>query len=231
MNITKHIPNTITCLNLFTGCIAVWLGFQGNYGGAMLAVLLSGVFDFLDGLAARLFKAYSPLGKELDSLADVISFGLAPGAIVFSMLQQTTLHEYWAFVAFLIPVFSALRLAIFNLDSRQESSFIGLPTPANAIFWSGLAYAYSGFFVANPWLLLSTVLLFSVLMLANLPMFSLKLKNFSWNENRTRYIFIIGCVVILAVFRLSAFPLLISWYVVLSIISFLVCGKTVPLKK
>jgi len=215
--IKKYIPNTITCLNLFAGCIAVWLGFQGNYAGAMFAILISGVFDFLDGFAARTLKAYSPLGKELDSLADVVSFGVAPGAIVFSLLSTSEVNEYVCFVAFLIPVFSALRLAIFNLDERQTSSFIGLPTPANAIFWSGLAFSFSGLLIANPWLLVALVVLFSLLLVANLPMFSLKIKGLSWRENSIQYIFLIGCVTLLIAFRLNAFAFVIAWYIAFSI--------------
>ena len=221
----KHIPNTITCLNLFTGCIAVWLGFQGNYTGAMFAILISGVFDFLDGLAARALKAYSPLGKELDSLADVVSFGVAPGAIVFSLLSVSEVNEYVRFAAFLIPVFSALRLAIFNLDERQTSSFIGLPVPANAIFWAGLAFSFSGLLIANPYLLVALIVLFSLLLVANLPMFSLKVKGFSWRENSIQYIFLIGCVALLVAFRLNAFAFVISWYITLSIGLFLFKSK------
>jgi len=138
--IKKHIPNSITCLNLFSGCVAVFLAFKGNYEGAIIAILLAAVFDFFDGFAARLLKAYSPMGKELDSLADMVSFGVAPGAIVFSLLSETNVCEWLPFLAFLIPVFSGLRLAKFNIDERQTTSFIGLPTPANAIFWAGLAF-------------------------------------------------------------------------------------------
>ena len=221
----KHIPNSITCLNLFSGCIAVWLGFQGNYTGAMLAILISGVFDFLDGFAARALKAYSPLGKELDSLADVVSFGVAPGAVVFSLLSASGINEYVCFAAFLIPIFSALRLAIFNLDERQTSSFIGLPTPANAIFWSGLAFAFPKLLIANPWLLVALVVLFSLLLVANLPMFSLKVKGFSWRENSIQYIFLIGCIVLLIAFRLNAFAFIIAWYITFSIGLFLFKSK------
>ena len=121
----KHIPNFITCLNLFSGCVAVYLAFNGHHEGAFIAIMLSAVFDFFDGFASRLLKAYSPMGKELDSLADMISFGLAPGAIVFSLLSTTGVGEYLPFVAFLIPIFSGLRLAKFNIDDRQTSSFIG----------------------------------------------------------------------------------------------------------
>ncbi|MDR1585356.1 MAG: CDP-diacylglycerol--serine O-phosphatidyltransferase, partial [Prevotellaceae bacterium] len=218
----KNFPNTITCLNLFTGCIAVWLAFQGNYAGAMLAILLSGVFDFFDGLAARALNAYSPLGKELDSLADVISFGLAPGAIVFSLLSESSVNEYARFAAFLIPVFSALRLAKFNIDERQTSSFIGLPVPANAIFWAGMAYSYSGFLMENPLILLGLTVLFCFLMVSELPMFSLKFSGLSWNSSSVQYVFLTGCALILLVLQLNAPAAVIAWYIVLSIGLFVV---------
>jgi len=216
MKIKNHIPNFITSLNLFSGCIAVLLAFQGNYQGAMTAIFLSAVFDFFDGFAARLLKAYSPMGKELDSLADVVSFGVAPGAIVFSLLLETGINEWLPYLAFLIPVFSALRLAKFNIDERQSSSFIGLPTPANAIFWAGMAVSFSGMLVNNVWILVILTLLFSYLLVAEIPMFSLKFKNIAWSSNQTQYLFLIGCVGILVAFGLNAFAIIIAWYIALS---------------
>ena len=213
----KHIPNFITCLNVFSGCIAVLLAFKGNYQGAMVAIFIAALFDFMDGMAARLLNAYSPMGKELDSLADVMSFGLAPGAIVFSLLTQATGNEWLPYLAFIIPIFSALRLAKFNLDERQTSSFIGLPTPANAIFWSGLAFSFSAFFIVNGWLLITLILFFSFLLVAEIPMFSLKFKNTKWADNKTQFFFLIGCIFILGLFQISAFPMLIAWYIFLSI--------------
>lgn len=215
--IKKHIPNFITSLNLFSGCIGVLLAFQGNYQGAFIAILLSAVFDFFDGFAARLLKAYSPMGKELDSLADVVSFGVVPGVIVFSLLSSMDINEWIPYLAFLIPVFSALRLAKFNIDERQMSSFIGLPTPANAIFWGGLVFSFSGFLISNTWILIGLTLVFSFLLVAEIPMFALKFKNFSWKNNQIQYLFLIGCVIILAVFQLNAFSILIAWYILLSI--------------
>jgi len=138
----KHIPNFLTCLNLFSGCIGVYYAFQGNYFAVLVFILIAAFFDFIDGLAARLLQAYSPMGKELDSLADVVSFGLAPGAVCFSLLSQSSLPFWVAFAGFVITLFSALRLAKFNIDERQGSSFLGLATPANAIFWVGLAILF-----------------------------------------------------------------------------------------
>ena len=213
----KHIPNFITCLNLFSGCVASYLAFKGNYEGAFIAILLAAVFDFMDGFAARLLKAYSAMGKELDSLADMISFGLAPGAIVFSFLTDTGTNEWLPFVGFLIPVFSGLRLAKFNIDDRQSSSFLGLPVPANAIFWAGLVYSFSPFLMNNVWFLFILIALFCFFLVSEIPMFSLKFRNVSWKENQNQYLFLIGCGVILAIFQLSAFALIISWYIASSV--------------
>lgn len=216
--IKKHIPNFITSLNLFTGCIAVYLAFKGNYPGAFIAILLAAVFDFFDGFAARMLKAYSPMGKELDSLADMVSFGLAPGAIVFSLLSSTKINEWLPFLAFLIPVFSGLRLAKFNIDERQTSSFIGMPTPANAIFWAGLAFSFTPFLVSNGWILIALSLLFSYLLVAEIPMFALKIKDIAWKNNQVQYIFLIGCLILLVVFQFKAFAPIIGWYILLSVI-------------
>ena len=215
--IKKHIPNFITCLNLFSGCIAVYLAFKGNYQGAFIAILLSAVFDFFDGFAARWFKAYSPMGKELDSLADVVSFGMAPGALVFSLLSETNIWEWLPYAAFAIPVFSALRLAKFNIDERQTNSFIGLPVPANAIFWAGLVYSFSPFLLNNGWLLCFLIGLFSYFLVSEIPMFSLKFKSVAWKDNQIQYLFLLVCFIILLIFRLDAFSMLIGWYILLSI--------------
>jgi CDP-diacylglycerol--serine O-phosphatidyltransferase len=217
--IKKHIPNFITCLNLFSGCVAVYLAFKGNYQGAFIAILVSAVFDFFDGFAARMLKAYSPMGKELDSLADVISFGMAPGAIVFSLLTEANINEWLPYLAFLIPVVSALRLAKFNIDERQTSSFIGMPTPANAIFWGGLAFSYSGLLVEYYWGLIILTVVFSYLLVAEIPMFALKVKNLAWKDNQIQYIFLLVTVALLAVFQVNAFAPIISWYIILSILA------------
>jgi len=213
----KHIPNFITSLNLFSGCIAVYLAFQENFQGAFIAILASAVFDFFDGFAARLLKAYSPMGKELDSLADVVSFGVAPGAIVFSLLYKANIHEWLPYLGFIIPVFSALRLAKFNIDERQTSSFIGLPTPANAIFWAGLVFSYTDFLVSNVWLLIVLTLVFSYLLVAEIPMFALKFNNYSFKNNKIQYFFLFVTVILLTIFQLNAFAPIIGWYILLSV--------------
>ncbi|HEY6915025.1 MAG TPA: CDP-diacylglycerol--serine O-phosphatidyltransferase [Paludibacter sp.] len=217
--IKKHVPNFITCLNLFSGCVAVFLAFKGNYQGAFIAILIAAVFDFFDGFAARILKAYSPMGKELDSLADVISFGMAPGAIVFSLLSETNINEWLPYLAFLIPAVSALRLAKFNIDERQTSSFIGMPTPANAIFWGGLTFSYAGLLVEYYWGLIILTMLFSYLLVAEIPMFALKVKNLAWKDNQIQYIFLLVTVALLVVFQVNAFAPIIGWYILLSVLA------------
>lgn len=216
--IKKHIPNFITCLNLFSGSMAVYYAFQANYTAVLWLVLLAAVFDFFDGFAARLLKAYSPMGKEMDSLADVISFGLAPGALAFSLLRESPLPDWVAFAGFIIPVFSALRLAKFNIDERQTSSFIGMPTPANAIFWIGIGYSHDNMLAVNEWVLLGLIVGFSLLLVSEIPMFSLKFKSMSLKANQLQYIFLLVCIILLAVLQLNAFAPIIAWYILLSIV-------------
>jgi len=217
--IKKHIPNFITCLNLFSGCVAVLLAFKGNYQGAFIAILVAAVFDFFDGFAARLLKAYSPMGKELDSLADMVSFGFAPGMIVFSLLTEANINEWLPYLAFIIPVFSGLRLAKFNIDERQTSSFIGMPTPANAIFWGGLTTSFAPFLISNVWLIIVLTVLFSYLLVAEIPMFALKVKNLAWKDNQIQYIFLGVTIILLVIFQLNAFAPIIGWYILLSVIA------------
>lgn len=214
----KHLPNAITCLNLFSGCCGVWLAFNGNFVGATFAVILSAFFDFVDGMVARLVNAYSEMGKELDSLADVISFGLVPGAMIFSMLSPDGNVENYTFLAFLIPIFSALRLAKFNIDDRQTTSFIGLPTPANAIFWAGIALSFSDWFSANYLVLIGLTALFSYLLVSEIPMFSLKFKNLSWKDNKLQFIFLGVSLLLIILLQLDAIAPIILWYIILSII-------------
>ncbi len=213
MAIKKHIPNSITILNLLTGSVGVYYAFQANYQIAFFAVLLAAFFDFLDGMAARLLKAYSPMGKELDSLADMISFGLLPGAIAFTLLSQTDAHEWLKFVGFLIPAFSALRLAKFNIDDSQSSSFIGLATPANTIFWVGIAYTFSERLIEFPWLIVLLIVIFSSLLVSKLPMFALKVSSLKWSDNKMQYIFLVGCIAFIIFFGWAAFAPIIAWYI------------------
>lgn len=216
----KHIPNILTLCNLCSGCLAVLSAFYDDYSSALIFVLVSAVFDFMDGFAARLLKVYSHLGKELDSLADVISFGFAPAMVAVNLLEG--LGGYWSFLGLLIAAFSALRLAKFNIDDRQTNSFIGLPTPANAIFWVGLGFAYYHFFYYNYWYTLILVAATCYLLVAELPMFSLKFKTYSLGENIWRYLLIAISVILMVLFRLEAMSWIIVAYVVLSLLKLLV---------
>jgi len=225
--IHKHIPNAITSLNLFSGCIAIVFAFEGAYLTAALFIALAAVFDFLDGFAARLLKAYSAMGKELDSLADVVSFGVAPGVMAYSFIatQSMTMGSptWLAWFGFLIPVFSALRLAKFNLDERQTSSFLGLPTPANALFWAfGIGSSFNFFLSYNfdPIVIVIGILISSALLVLEIPMFSLKFKDFQWKGNRLRYYFLMGCIILLALLNVNGISACIVWYILLSVLNF-----------
>jgi CDP-diacylglycerol--serine O-phosphatidyltransferase len=227
--ITRHIPNMVTCCNLFSGCIAAVMAFQSNYEAAILFIILGAVFDFFDGMLARLLNVSGPLGKELDSLADDITFGFAPSAIVFSLFKEVQypefmsgITEYFPYTAFIIAAFSALRLGKFNIDPRQSSSFIGLPTPANALFWGSLVVGAHSFLVSdsfNAIYLFILVILMSYLLVAELPMFSLKFKNLSWKDNKVSYIFLLICIPLLVVFRISGFAAIILWYILWSLLT------------
>ena len=225
--ITRHIPNALTCMNLFSGGIACVMAFGQHYGLALAFIMASAVFDFLDGFAARALKAYSVIGKDLDSLADDISFGLAPAAVVYSLFTEMHypaymegLATYLPYTAFLIAVFSGLRLAKFNNDTRQTTSFIGLPVPANALFWGALGADMHGVLTADtfhPLYLLVLVCFSSWLLVSEIPMFSLKFKNFSWKDNKVSFIFLLVCIPLLAVFGISGFAVVILWYILLSL--------------
>lgn len=218
----KHVPNFITCLNLFAGCLACVAAFNGNYIASALFIYLAALFDFFDGMAARLLKAYSPIGKELDSLADVVSFGVAPGLILYSLLTAYAPISFAsiALFAFLIPIFAALRLAKFNVDTRQSESFIGLAVPANAIFFASLAMNFHAPAQPDIWTVaffLSLITVFCFLMVSEIPMFSLKFINLNWQDNQLRFIFLILAVALLSIFRLQAIHFIIVLYIVLSI--------------
>ena len=217
----KHIPNTITCCNLISGCIATYFAFMSDYRLALLFIVLGAVFDFFDGMVARLLHVSSPIGKELDSLADDITFGFAPSAMIFSYLCSFHIHlPFIPFLAFVMAAFSALRLAKFNLDERQALGFIGLPTPANALFWGALivglyqsAYSFEGL----EWVILAGVFVSSYLLIAEIPMFALKFKHWGWKGNEVKYLFILSCVPILLFLGIFGLAVIIAWYVILSV--------------
>ena len=219
--ITRHIPNTITCMNLFSGCIAAVMAFRHQFDYALLFIILGAVFDFFDGMAARVLDAHSVIGKDIDSLADDISFGLAPAMIVFSLMTEmladsTDFMTYVPYLAFLIAVFSALRLAKFNNDSRQTTSFIGLPVPANALFWGALVAGLHDWLLDVPcWTLLIVILISCWLLVSELPMFSLKFKNLGWQDNKVRFLFLVVSAALLFL-GIPGIALIIIWYIVLS---------------
>ena len=221
----KHIPNTITCLNLISGCIATYWAFQGNYQLALLFIIIGAVFDFFDGMTARLLHVSSPIGKELDSLADDITFGFAPSAIVFSFLSPLTSHisPLIPYLAFVMAAFSALRLAKFNLDERQALGFIGLPTPANALFWGSLVVGLEGSgssVAANNWWAILLLMFFSCyLLVSEIPMFALKFKTWGWKGNEIKYIFLITCIPLLLLLGVSGIAAIIAWYIILSVVN------------
>lgn len=268
--IKRNIPNAITCGNLFCGCLASIATLNGNLTLAAYLVGIAAILDFFDGFVARLLKVSSPIGKDLDSLADMVTFGLVPGLIMFQLIKSSvgilgdvhvnylgnkefvttnleSYHFYLPYVALLIPIFSAIRLAKFNHDTRQSDQFIGLPTPANAIFISSFAllnkyetfyYSYDNFnwtialknmgsvndvygFFANwlfhPAILVCVTLLFSFLLIAELPLFSLKFKHFNFKGNEIRYLFLALCILFLFLMKISGVPIIIILYILLSI--------------
>jgi len=223
----QHIPNAITCLNLFSGCVGIVLAFDDQLINAGYAIIIAAVFDFLDGLAARSLKVSSPIGKELDSLADMVSFGLLPSIIIFQLFDGANALAYgghWIrYSAFLIAIFSALRLAKFNLDSRQSNIFIGLPTPACALFILSLPHIALSrdpvivAYVQNPLILLTLTLALSFLLISELPLMSLKFKDFAFSTNMHRYILLIISALLLLILKITAIPIIIIAYVILSL--------------
>lgn len=228
MAIKKHIPNTITCCNLVSGCMASAYAFSGNVELSFTWIIIGAVFDFFDGMSARLLNVSSPIGKELDSLADVVTFGVAPSTILFSELSVMSypailepLRSILPFTAYIMAAFSALRLAKFNLDERQALGFIGLPTPANALFWGSLIIGAGKWLEATPFMvffLLGGILISSWLMVSEIPMFALKFKEWGWKGNQVKYIFLLTCIPLLAIFGLTGLAIIIAWYVIISYI-------------
>lgn len=238
VRIKRFIPNFITLLNLTSGSLAIIFACEGDLGPAAVFILIAGVFDFLDGFSARILKAYSETGKQLDSLADVVSFGVAPAMIAFMLMKKalpgmnmplSDLHPtgfQWVFLIapFIIPAFSAYRLAKFNLDERQTVNFIGMPTPANAFLWAsfGLISGFSRqpeiplllFTSGN---LMITIIVTSLLLVSELPVFSLKFTGVSLYANWFRYLFLVAAVLILIFLKLYALPVIILLYIALSV--------------
>jgi len=240
--ITKSIPNFITALNILCGSFSILFAFEGNLLLASLFIGIASIFDFMDGMAARLLNAYSEIGKQLDSLADLISFGLAPSVILYNMMKLSTnsefgndfslLNTYLILIPFLIVVFSALRLAKFNVDTRQTTSFIGLPTPANAIliasfpviiYYSEIAFVKD--ILRNNVFLIILVVIQSFLLVSEIPMFSLKFSNLRFGKNKVRYIFLILSLALLIIFQTVAIPIIIFLYIIMSIVNNWITNK------
>ena len=220
----KHIPNLFTLGNLFLGCLGIYFWSHGNLEWAAWCILAAGLFDFFDGFAARLLGVANPIGKDLDSLADVVSFGVLPGFLLFALFPEDA--GWLRFSAFMIPLASAYRLAKFNNDESQSTSFKGLPTPASALFASGLVFfSLSERFSELKEGILSSVslvavsLLLAVLMISNLKLLALKFKSYDFGSNVWRYILIVLSLLILLFFRLSGLTLVIVFYLIISLIS------------
>ena len=238
--ITRNIPNTITCCNLISGCVATSFAYTNRPEMALLWIVTGAVFDFFDGMSARLLGVSSPIGKELDSLADDVTFGVAPATMVFAELSVMDypqaiepLRGILPYFAYIMAAFAALRLAKFNLDTRQATSFIGLPTPANALFWGSLIVGAADIIEESPYnvfIVMGMVLLSSYIQVAELPMFALKFKHWGWKGNEIKYTFLIICIPLLAVFRLSAFAVIIALYVILSVFNNMTSRKNTPTK-
>ena len=221
----KHIPNSITCCNLLSGCISIVLMCNGYAVAAGIMIFVAAIFDFFDGFAARLLKAYSPLGAQLDSLSDVVSFGVAPSFIIYYYLDQIVGFEIAGFniipfAAFFLAIFAELRLAKFNIDDRQTTSFIGLPTPAMGLFVASLPFtlrndslAFMANNMTNIYFLLAIVVIFSYLMISEIPFFSLKIKNLKFKENIHIYILAIFAIAAFVFLGFAAIPFVMLFYI------------------
>lgn len=237
----RHIPNAITTLNLICGCLAIATAFEGNLDVAAYFLIFANFFDFADGLTARALKVSNALGEQLDSLSDMISFGVAPGVLLYQFTKHlNTINEVqiltdypWLFyIAFIIPVFSSFRLAKFNIDTRQTDSFIGFPTPANASFFlfSIIIYFYPELpqivnvnsivmpIIGNPVVMLGFGIFFSIMLVSEVPMFSLKFKNMKWKDNKLPFTFILLWLLLLVFTNIVAMPTIVILYVMFSVV-------------
>ena len=221
---SKHIPNLLTISNLICGCIALFFTFKGELVFTAYLIFLAAIFDFMDGAVARLLNVSNSIGKELDSLADMVSFGLVPGSVVFHLLEEGTLSQY-SFMALLIPIFSAYRLAKFNVDENQNENFIGLPTPANCLVFisiplittfnseSTIAYLFE-----IPEILLIITILMSLALVSKINMFSLKFKNLKFQDNKFKFLLITISIILLTCLEFLAIPIIILLYLIISIL-------------
>lgn len=222
MSIKKYIPNLITCFNLVLGCFTIIAIFESNLENIIYYVLLACGFDFFDGFVARILKITSPIGKDLDSLADMITFGIVPSLLMFVMIKNNTTIKLLPYVAILIAVCSGIRLAKFNNDERQSDAFYGLPTPANALVLCSLPLVSHGLpvlknLLQNDFFLLSIVVLLSILLVSDMRLLTLKFKNFSWKNNELRYLLIIFSIALFLYLKMISIPFIIIFYFLVSI--------------
>lgn len=225
--IRNNIPNAITCLNLLCGALAIVVAFKPfdtvlwglqGYQLAFVLIALAAVADFCDGLMARLLHAVSPLGKELDSLSDCVSFGLSPALILYNVMVAAGCDSWMCLMSMMIPVFGALRLARFNVDTNQATTFTGLPIPANAIFWIGFINYYASHHTVSQWIVLALIVALSLLMVCTLRMFSLKLHGFSLKESYRQLVLVIASVVFIVLAGVSGLACVIAFYVLMSLL-------------
>lgn len=216
----RHLPNFLTCCNLICGCIGIVFVLENRGLPAAYLVWLAGIFDFFDGFAARALKVTSPIGKELDSLADVVSFGVLPSLVMYKLISASTDSTFLPYIAFAIAAFSALRLAIFNIDETQRDSFRGLNTPANTLFITALPLLYNdvGRWLYQTEVLLIITLLSAFLLVSGIEFFAFKFKNFRWADNQIRFTFLILTVLLLITLQILAIPIIIILYIVLSLL-------------
>jgi len=220
MKLAKHLPNALTCGNLLCGCIGVVFCLENRSLPIAYFVWTAGVFDFFDGFAARWLKVTSPIGKELDSLADMVSFGLLPSLVMYKMIDAASPNPYLPFIAFSIAVCSALRLAIFNVDETQHDSFKGLNTPANTILITSLSFLSgpTGSFIQQAWVLIVITVVLSLLLVSRIDIIAFKFKDFSWQGNKVRFTFLASSVLLLVFLGKPAVPLTILLYIGFSLV-------------
>ncbi len=217
----RHLPNFLTCCNLLCGCLGIVFCLENRSVPAAYFVWVAGVFDFFDGFAARWLKVTSPIGKELDSLADMVSFGLLPALVMYKMIGAVSTSEWLPYSAFLIAACSALRLAIFNVDETQHDTFKGLNTPANTIFITSLIFLPDSLlnWVQQEWVLVGITILFSLLLVSRIDILAFKFKDFSWQHNKARFTFLPIAVLLIALMGKAALPFIILFYIAFSLVS------------
>ena len=228
MSLLRHLPNALTCCNLLCGCLGLMILMENDHGHEFLdfcnlvpwLVWIACVFDFLDGFAARMLKFSSPIGKELDSLADMVTFGVLPVFYLVHYYNSDVLTGDLSLICLTLVVCSALRLAKFNVDTRQTDGFIGVPTPANALFFTALPMALDYFPIQpSAYFLIGIILLFSWLMVSPLRLFALKFKHFKWKGNELRFTFLLASVLLIAIFQYAGITLIIILYILASLVT------------